>query len=331
MGHHRRWGGLHAEREALADCRRRGENPRGSTIYVTLEPCSHFGKQPPCTEALIEAGVFRVVAARPDPNPVSSGGSKGLEQAGIAFEFSSASDPAIRIGDPFVKRLATGLPWVIAKWAQTADGRLVTRPGEPRWISGQVSRRRVHRLRARVDVVMTGIGTVIADDPLLTARCVRVRRLATRCVVDPNFRIPVRSALVQSAAEAPLVICTTPEAAGRNTGLVAALSKAGASLVPLSPRADGSADLEGILRHLARNGASNVLLECGPRLLKAMFDADLIDEAVVHMAPPRIGCEQAQIRAAAQAAPAVGDPGRFVLCHSRPAGVDTELIFGRRR
>jgi diaminohydroxyphosphoribosylaminopyrimidine deaminase/5-amino-6-(5-phosphoribosylamino)uracil reductase len=272
-----------------------------------------------------------VVAARPDPNPVSSGGSKVLERAGIACEFSSASDAAIRIGDPFVKRLATGLPWVIAKWAQTADGRLVTRPGEPRWISGQVSRRRVHRLRARVDVVMTGIGTVIADDPLLTARGVRVRRIATRCVVDSNLRIPVRSALVQSAAKAPLVICTTQEAVRGKADLVAALSKAGASLVPLSPHADGSADLVGILRHLARNGASNVLVECGPRLLKAMFDADLVDEAVVHMAPPRIDGEAAPISAAALAAPAVGASGRFVLCHGRPAGVDTELIFGRRR
>ena len=136
MGHHRKFGGLHAEREALADCRRRAEAPRGATAYVTLEPCCHHGKQPPCTEALIEAGISRVVAARPDPNPISRGGANALQSVGIPCEFTAASPLATAISDPFVRGIMHGLPWVIAKWAQTADGRLVTRPGEPRWISG---------------------------------------------------------------------------------------------------------------------------------------------------------------------------------------------------
>jgi diaminohydroxyphosphoribosylaminopyrimidine deaminase/5-amino-6-(5-phosphoribosylamino)uracil reductase len=330
MGHHRTWGGLHAEREALADCRHRGENPRDSTVYVTLEPCAHVGKQPPCTEALIEAGVRRVVAARPDPNPVSSGGSTALRQAGIACEFSDASDRAIRVGDAFVKRISSGLPWVIAKWAQTFDGRLVTRPREPRWISGEVSRRRVHRLRARVDVVMTGIGTVLADDPMLSARGVHIRRVATRCVVDSHLQMPLECALVRGAREIPLLICSTPEPVRQRADRVAALAERGATVLALAVGADGCANLPGILRHLARNGASNVLLECGPRLLNAMFDVDLVDEAVVHIAPPRLGGEQDRIAAAARAAAAVGDSNRFVLCHARPSGVDTELIFVRR-
>src|SRR5262245_52581624 len=121
MGHHRKFGGLHAEREALADCRRRDEDPRGATMYVTLEPCRHFGKQPPCTDALIEAGIARVIAARADPDSTSGGGAEVLREAGIPCEFSDASRNAIELSDPFVKRVQTGLPWVIAKWAQTVD------------------------------------------------------------------------------------------------------------------------------------------------------------------------------------------------------------------
>src|ERR1041384_1914007 len=155
MGHHRRYGGPHAEREALADCRSRGDDPRGATVYVTLEPCCHFGKTPPCTDALIEAGVARVVAARRDPNPASGGGAAVLERAGIGVEFCGNSPSALAVSDPFVKRVTTGLPWVIAKWAQFEDGRMVTRPGEPRWISHEWARRRVHRLRGRVDAIVT--------------------------------------------------------------------------------------------------------------------------------------------------------------------------------
>ena len=157
-GHHRFFGEEHAEAEALADCCRRGQSPRGATMYVTLEPCNHQGKQPPCTDAIIAAGIGRVVCARRDPNPAAAGGEGKLRAAGIDCEVNDSSVLATRLADPFAKRVTTGLPWVIAKWAQTIDGWIATRTGESKWISGAPSRNKVHRIRARVDAIITAIG-----------------------------------------------------------------------------------------------------------------------------------------------------------------------------
>src|SRR5262245_31119451 len=175
LGHHHRFGDLHAERAAMINCRKRGNDPRGSTLYVTLEPCRHFGKQPPCTDAIIEAGISRVIYAREDPAEVSGGGAAVLRAHGIPCDLSSLSPFATGISDPFVKRIRTGLPWVTAKWAQTIDGRIATRTGESKWISGELARRRVHRLRGSVDAILTGIGTADTDDQMLTARAVPTR------------------------------------------------------------------------------------------------------------------------------------------------------------
>lgn len=316
LGHHRRFGGLHAEREALADCRRRGEDPRGATVYVTLEPCCHHGKQPPCTEALIEAGVARVVYARRDPGEASGGGAEVLRRARIECELSDESVLATRLSDPFVKRVTTGLPWVVAKWAQTADGRLVTGPGEGRWISGEAARHRVHRLRARVDAIVTGIGTVLADDPALDARGVRrVRRVATRVVLDPMGQMPRECRLL--TAPGPVVVVRAGEAelalgacgGGGSTGGRAASGtgedggdegigsesrstrgtggRDGGVVETVEVSGDGERlDLEAVVRMLAdRYGATNVMLECGPRLLAAFASGGLIDEAMVYVAP----------------------------------------------
>jgi diaminohydroxyphosphoribosylaminopyrimidine deaminase/5-amino-6-(5-phosphoribosylamino)uracil reductase len=331
-GHHRKFGGPHAEREALADCRRRGEDPRGSTVYVTLEPCCHHGKQPPCTDSLVEAGVARVIAARPDPNPVSCGGAAVLQRAGIPCEFSDAGELAVRISDPFVKRIAIGLPWVIAKWAQTIDGRIATRTGESRWISGERSRRRVHQLRARVDAIITGMGTVLADDPLLTARGVaRTRRLARRVVIDPDLDLRPICNLVRTAREVPtLAICTdqifqSAAAAPRR----AALEAAGVHVAGV-PAAGRGVDLRAALRLLAeQHDATNVMLECGAGLLGAMFDADLVDEAIVYIAPAVLADDQAKPAAAGRIAPALSDACRFRLLRARRSGEDLELTYRR--
>lgn len=331
LGHHRKFGGLHAEREALADCRRRGEDSRGSTAYVTLEPCCHHGKQPPCADALIEAGVARVVAARPDPNPVSCGGAAALHKAGIPCEFNGASVLALQISEPFVKRVTTGLPWVIAKWAQTIDGRIATRTGESRWISGEVSRRRVHRLRARVDAIVTGMGTVIADDPLLTARGVaRVRRVATRVVIDPDLDLRPLTNLVRTAREFPTVaICSdqtleSAAAAGRRE----ALQAAGVGVVGCPGEGRGL-DLREAMRLLAERGATTVMLECGAGLLGAMFDAELVDEAIVYIAPSVFADEEAKPAAAGRVVSALSDARRFRLCRLRRSGDDAELTYRR--
>lgn len=322
LGHHQRFGDLHAEAQALADCRARGHDPRGSTIYVTLEPCNHYGKQPPCSKAIIEAGIAKVVIARADPNPISSGGADALLRAGIGVEFSDASSLAIRISDPFIKRITTGLPWVIAKWAQTPEGRLTTSPTEFRWISNELSRRRVHRLRSRVDAVLTGIGTVIADDPLLTTRGVaRVRRLARRVVLDTNLRLSYESAIVRTAKDAPVLVFCDAERLGRDQEMRSkALVLASAQITVLGmPRRAEQLDLTEVLKALAaQHQSSTVLLEAGPRLLKSFLDQGLADELVVYIgnAPPSYAAPQF--------------PG-FELCRTKPFAGDLELKYLRTR
>jgi diaminohydroxyphosphoribosylaminopyrimidine deaminase/5-amino-6-(5-phosphoribosylamino)uracil reductase len=329
QGHHRNYGGPHAEVEAIMDCVRRSENPRGATMYVTLEPCNHTGKTPPCTRALISAGIARVVIARPDPNPAASGGASTMRNAGLAVEFSDASEPARRISDPFVKRILAGLPWVIAKWAQTADGRLITGADEPRWISSAPSRHRVHRLRARVDVVLTGIGTVLADDPLLTARGTRARRTPIRAVIDPKLLTPPASRLVRSAAESPLLLCCSEATMGASPSLVGEFRARGAEILPFPGDAD-RLDLAAILRFLgeARNAAT-VMVEAGPGLLDSFFGEGLIDEAIVFTAPAGSGGSQPQRPAGEHAAPDRVRPAGLVLIGEHRSGVDGMRCYRR--
>jgi len=313
QGHHRRCGQLHAEREALESCRRQGHDPRGSTIYITLEPCRHHGKQPPCTDALIAAGIARVVYAQSDPNSVAAGGADVLRAAGITVELNDQSPLARAVSLPFLKHTATDLPFVIAKWAQSIDGRLATRTGDSKWISSPASRRRVHLLRGRVDAIVTGIGTVLADDPLLTARGIPVRRIARRVVIDSHLRTPLDCKLIATAPHFPLTIFTTESAA--TSAHAAALRAAGAEVIAV-PRLDASPptvprfavppqtvsssptphlpttslDLRACLRTLrARHGVYSCLVEAGPRLLSGLRDAGLMDAAVVYIAPLFLG------------------------------------------
>lgn len=347
IGHHRVFGGAHAEVEALADCRRRGHDPRGATMFVTLEPCVHRGKTPPCVDAVIAAGIARVVAARRDPNPVSGGGLERLRAAGIAAEVCADSRAATELSDPFVKRVATGLPWVIVKWAQTIDGRVATRAGQSKWISGAAARRRVHRWRARVDAVVTGIGSVLADDPMLTARDVRrVRRHARRVVIDPRLEIPVDCALVRSSREGLGVPAGRRACVTVATGVGAAssalhttkrrvLEAAGVEVLAL-PTIDeaGHVDLRALLADLAHErrapGATNVLVEAGPRLAGAFLDADLADELRVHIAPMLLADAEALGAATGRAVPELSGALRFSLGALRRAGADAELIYRRR-
>lgn len=336
IGHHRRWGGLHAEREALADARRRGNDPRGSTAYVTLEPCRHVGKQPPCTDALIEAGVRGVVAARPDPAEVSGGGFDVLRRAGIACRFDASSELAVRIAEPFVKRVRAGMPWVIAKWAQTIDGRIATRTGESKWISGEAARLRVHRLRARVDAMLTSMGTVIADDPMLTARGVRkVHRVATRVVVDTDLDIGEDAALVRTARETPTIVCCAKELATAHlmADRVQRLEAAGVRVMGVpSAGLNKGLDLGLLLRALVEKaGVSTVMIEAGGGMLGSLLEADLIDEAVVYLAPMVLGDERAIAAATGRIAGALSEGRRFDLLRAKRLGGDIELHYRRRR
>lgn len=333
IGHHRRFGGLHAEREAIEACRRAGRDPAGATLYVTLEPCSHSGKQPPCTEAIADAQIRKVVYARSDPGVESGGGASELSARGVACELSTASGLASRLSDPFVKRAATGRPWIIAKWAQTLDGRIATRTGESQWISGEPSRRRVHRLRGRVDCILTGLGTVLTDDPLLTARGVRrVRRVARRVVVDTHLETPVGSRLVQSARAAPTTIACAKDMATSHvvTDRREQLEALGVEVMGVPTPVGGGVDLPLLLETLrSHHGATNVLVEAGPGLLGALFAQDLVDEAVVYIAPLLLGDAHARSAAVGRAVQSLAEGRRFTLLRHKRVGEDVELTYRR--
>lgn len=331
LGHHTVFGGLHAEAEALADCRRRGHDPRGATVYCTLEPCNHHGKQPPCTTALIGAGVDRVVCGRRDPNPVSTGGEAALTSAGIPCSFDDSSPLARRASDPFIKRVTTGLPWVIAKWAQSIDGRIAARTGDSKWISGRASRQAVHRVRGRVDVVLTAIGTVLADDPLLTARLNHCpRRVARRVVIDPGLETPVESQLIATAMVAPLTIATTEAAMVHRGAAARRLADAGAEV--LAAATDGAIPLEPLLRHMvSAYDATNVLVEGGAGLLGRLFAADLVDEAMVFIAPILLGDDDAIPVARGREIHAIADATRFTTTRVKRLGDDVGVHYARIR
>ncbi len=283
-GYHRRFGGPHAEVEALADAS--GKSVAGATAYVTLEPCCHFGKTPPCTDSLIAAKVARVVAASRDPNAVVDGGGLAkLREAGIKVNVGLLETEALEMNAPYFKRLETGKPWVIAKWAMSLDGKIASRTGHSQWISGESSRRWVHELRGRVDAIVVGIGTALADDPLLTARPAGVRQ-ALRVVVDSRLRLPVHSQLAQTARIEPLLICAGPHANSANTAELEALG----CKVWISPIEDRQQRLSAMLTMLAQqSSATNILVEGGSELLGSFFDRQQIDQCEVFVAPKLIG------------------------------------------
>ncbi|MHC5022991.1 MAG: bifunctional diaminohydroxyphosphoribosylaminopyrimidine deaminase/5-amino-6-(5-phosphoribosylamino)uracil reductase RibD [Planctomycetota bacterium] len=324
-GYHRRCGGPHAEIEAL---RRAGAAARGAVVYVTLEPCNHAGRTGPCAQALIDAGVDCVVIAREDPNPPAAGGASALRDAGIDVVCCCGCREAVAVSDPFVHRVRTGLPWVVAKWAQTLDGRIATRTGESQWISGVASRRLVHRERGRVDAILTGIGTVLADDPLLTAREVRVRRIARRVVVDPDLRLPPDSRLATTADEVPTLVACAGDAIEQRSGAAALLRERGVEIVGL-PSDAADVPLDALLRELVRrHDVTNVLVEGGAGLLGRLFRANLVQESWVFLAPLLLGDDEAMTGVRGLETPRLADATRLALRSVRRRGDDLVLRYG---
>jgi len=282
-GFHRRCGGPHAEIEAL---RAAGSAARGATALVTLEPCAHRGRTGPCADALVEAGVAKVIYAVRDPNPIAEGGARKLAAAGVDARHVP-HEGARELSLPFVKRVTTGLPWISAKWAQSLDGAIALASGDSKWLSCARSRRMVHRERGRVDAILTGIGTVLADDPRLTARDVRVMRPAMRVVYDPEACTPPAAHVCDGTAPTTLLVRATPDAAAR--ARAERLAARGVRLLPLGP---GDA-LEAPLRILSEEGVARILVESGGGLLGRLAREQLLDEAWVFVAPLLIGDRQA--------------------------------------
>jgi len=281
-GWHQRFGGPHAEVLALAEA---GAAARGSTVYVSLEPCCHQGKTPPCTDALLKAGVRRVVAAMTDPFPQVAGrGAELLRQAGVRVEVGVGCEEAAHLNAPYLKLLRTGRPYVIAKWAMTLDGRIATHTGSSRWVTGEAARERVHALRGRVDGILTGIGTVLADDPLLTARPPGPR-VATRIILDSRLRIPRDSQLVRTARQFPLLIVHSRSS---DPQLREQLESAGCECLAVDSRSDRPY-LEAVLDELGRRRMTNLLVEGGSEVLGSFFGLRAVDEAQVFIAPKIVG------------------------------------------
>ncbi|MFM7420338.1 MAG: bifunctional diaminohydroxyphosphoribosylaminopyrimidine deaminase/5-amino-6-(5-phosphoribosylamino)uracil reductase RibD, partial [Alphaproteobacteria bacterium] len=275
----------HAETEAL---RRAGGATRGATAYVTLEPCSHHGRTPPCCEALAGAGIARVVMAMRDPDPrVNGRGLAMLRGAGIVVEEGLLEAEARALNAGFFRRIQAGMPLVTLKLASTLDGRIATATGESRWITGEAARREVHALRARHDAILVGSGTVLADDPDLTCRIPGMERVPMlRVVADARLRTPEASRLVQGAEVAPVLIITAP---GHPPAAQAPFMAAGADIVTVPAHAAGGLDLPSLLRALGRRGVTRVLAEGGAGLAAALLRQGLVDRLVWFHAPAVMG------------------------------------------
>ena len=289
-GWHQRFGGPHAEIEAL---RQAGDAARGGTLYVTLEPCCHHGKTPPCTEAILAAGIRSVVAAQTDPFPrVDGGGFRQLEAAGVKTRVGLLSEAAESLNAPYRKLVQSGRPWVLAKWAMTLDGRIATRTGESQWISHAASRELVHRLRGRMDAIVIGLGTAVADDPLLTARP-SGPRVATRVILDARAELSLASRLVKTAREVPLLIVTGPDVPPSSR---LALERAGCEVWSTSQggRETRAQQWEELLNELGQRRLTNLLVEGGATVLGAALDARQVDELHLFLAPRLFGGSQAR-------------------------------------
>lgn len=285
-GYHEQFGGPHAEIQALTDARGKA---KGSTLYVTLEPCCHQGKTPPCTKAVIAAGVKRVVAAMRDPFPkVAGGGFAELEAAGIEVVSGVLQEEAEELNAPYLKLIREGRPWVIAKWAMTLDGKIATSTGQSKWISGPESREIVQQLRSRMDAIVVGRRTAELDDPLLTARLAegqKPARVATRIVVDSAASLSLSSQLVRTAREFPLLVAAAADA---EASKVQQLSAAGGEVLQLPGKTSPERLLQ-LLDELGRRRMTNILVEGGSQLLGGLFDARQVDEVHCFIAPKFFG------------------------------------------
>ena len=280
-GYHERCGALHAERHALSRCT---ESPAGATLYVTLEPCCHHGRQPPCTDAILQAGIARVVVGSDDPNPLVAG--KGLEilrQAGVQVETGVLKAECDALNQVFFHYIQTGRPYVILKYAMTADGKIATRTGASRWITGEEARRRVHQDRHRCAAIMVGVGTVLTDDPLLTCR-MEGGRNPVRVICDTHLRTPLESQIVRTAGEVPTILacCAPPPDRAQ------ALRAAGCQVWELPDRA-GHVDLRALMDRLGQEQLDSVLLEGGAQLNWAALEAGIVQKVQAYVAPKLFG------------------------------------------
>lgn len=314
MGAHLRAGKEHAEIHALNMA---GRDAEGGTMYVTLEPCNHYGKTPPCTEAVIGSGIRRVYIAAVDPNPQISGkGVKALEDAGIEVQVGLLQAAATRLNEVYNKYVRTKIPFVILKTAMTLDGKIASSVGDSQWITNELSRRHVHQMRNQVDGIMVGIGTVIADNPLLTTRLPEGGRNPVRIIIDSRLSI-METANVLNVQEAPMIIICTHD---RDVEKEQSLKEMGVQVF-VSKSTDGRVDMKDCLRWLGEIGITSVMVEGGSDLQGSFLVDNLFDKIVTFIAPKILG--------GAKAVPAFGGTGyQYVAQAAELIDLNIELLEG---
>lgn len=319
---HERAGGPHAEAAALEAA---GPRARGATLYVTLEPCNHVGRTPPCVDAILRAGVRRVVAATRDPNPrVTGGGTAALTAAGIEVDLGCLEREARELNHAFFTAIAQQRPHVTAKWAMTLDGKIAAHDRRSRWITGEAARREAHRLRSESDAIVTGIGTVLADDPALTVRLQQPwPREPYRVVVDGRARLPLEAALLRTGTRARVLVAVGEEAPAAR---VAALTSSGVTVLQCKSR-DGRVDVADVCARLFALDVIAVLLEAGSELTGAFVQAGLVDRVAVFVAPKLVGGTAAPTPVGGPGL-SLGDAVHLDGLTARPLG-DDWLLEGR--
>lgn len=306
QGCHERYGDLHAERNALKNCREAGKSAESATMYVTLEPCCHHGKQPPCTEAILEAGIRRVVVGSADPNPkVAGGGIRVLREHGIEVTegvLKEACDESNRI---FFHYITTGTPYVVMKYAMTMDGKIAAYTGLSKWVTGEEARAHVQKLRHDLTGIMVGIGTVLEDDPLLTCRLPDSKD-PVRIVCDTHLRIPLASRIVQTAREVPTILATCSEDPER----IARLEGKGCRILQVSHSGDMHLNLRDLMCRLGRENIDSILLEGGGRLNWSALQSGIVNRVMAYISPKLFGGASAMTPVAGQGIP---DPAQAFM------------------
>lgn len=289
QGYHARYGDLHAERAALAACT---QSPEGATIYVTLEPCCHHGKQPPCTEAILESGIKHVIIGSRDPNPLVSGkGSRILREHGIEVTENFMREECDAINVIFFHYIQTGMPYVTLKYAMTMDGRIATRTGASRWITGEKARENVHKDRNRHAAILAGIGTVLTDDPLLNCR-IEGGKDPLRVICDTKLRIPLDSQIVRTAKEIPTIIAAGEDLDQSISSKLTALKAAGCRILPL-PLKDEHLDLHALMESLGKEKIDSVLIEGGSQIAWSALSCGIVNKIQTYIAPKIFGSQEA--------------------------------------
>ena len=313
-------GQAHAEVEAL---RRAGARADGATLYTTLEPCNHFGRTPPCTQAIIQAGISEVHAAATDPNPLVSGaGMSALAEAGVETKVGEGELEARELMEAYTKFITSGTPLITAKFAMSLDGKIATRTGDSKWITGEEARRYVHQLRATSDAIMAGINTVIADDPRLTARDdsgVPEPRQPLRVLVDSRGRPPAEAKVLSEPGRTLVVVSNADETARER------LAEAGAEVESL-PGKDGHVDLTALAGVLGRRDITSVFVEGGGTLLGSLFDEGLVDKVVAFVSPAIVGGAAALSPVGGQGVESMGDALRLTRTSVMHFGEDLAVI-----